>query len=915
MTPDEHRPYRGIGGPLFLLLWAVLVLSPAEAREPESVLVLHSYHAELPWTRGLMRGIRAGLGERPDLELHVEYLDQIRHRPAEVFPAMEVLLRSKFASRPPDLVLATDDPALDFLLERRSTLFPGVPLVFCGINRYEPERLAEAGPITGIVEWLDLRETLRMARRLQPEIRRMAVVSDGSEVSGYRLRALEAIAGEFPDIEFVRTTRRSLDALLDEIRILPRDGTALLYLLFVRDDAGRSYPSGIRVLNRIAEAVPFPIYTYKQIDVGNGALGGMVIDEEVMARHAAEMAARVLDGVPAEQIPVLTRTPAMPVFDDRLLKRHGISADLLPPDARLRNRPDGFRHRHPGIFRGMAALLGILSLLLAGLVVSNRRRERISESLRRSRAALEAEIGQRARELDRINRELRREIAERRQTEAALIESEAKFRTIFHLSPQPVALAEPETGRILDANERLCRLTGYGRKELVGRTSVEIGLLTREQRDHFYRELSQAGQVEGMEMTFRIRDGSQRNLLMFSRLVTLAERPAILSILVDVTRRNLLEQQMNRHRRMEAVSTLAGGIAHQFNNALYGIVGNVDLLLMKYPGDPVLERHLRTMKEVSDRMTRLTNQLLAYARGGKFNVEKVRAGEILEDTLAILTHEIPRNIRLETRLNVGDAGLEIDIPQFQMVLSAVLANAMEAMPDGGSLRIEAEPASIDAAAAASNPDAEPGEYLRIDVTDDGRGMGEDIRARIFEPFFTTHFQGRGLGMAAVYGIVRNHGGWVAVESEVGRGTRVHFFFPRKAVSAPPVATRDESTGNGTILVVEDEPSVMAVTEEMLHHLGYRVLKAETGRSALETARDAADPIDLVILDIVLPDATGQEIFRRLRAERPELRVLLASGYAEDGPARAILQNGANGFIQKPYTLRSLRGKLAEVLAN
>lgn len=898
-----------------LVLWLFFGLafgSTGIGRAAESVLVLHSYHAELPWTRGLMRGIREGLASRPSLELHVEFLDQIRHGPDEIYPFMATLLRNKFANRPPDVILATDDPALDFLLANRSFLFSETPLVFCGINHYTPERLAGATGITGVVEWLYLRETLRIAKELHPGLERVAVLSDDSVVSRYRLEALNAAAEGFPGLTFVHPNRQTLDALIAEVQTLPRAGTILLYLLFVADAGGGPHPSGLHALGKIAESVPFPIYTYKDLDVGNGAVGGMVLSEETMARQAAAMTARILDGQRPEEIPVQRRTPTVPLFDYRLLKRHRIPLDALPEGAQVRNLPQGFYRRHPMLVWTTGLLFLALCFLVAVLIFSNRRRERDTAFLRQRREILESQARERARELDRVNRKLRLEIAERRETEAALTESEMKFRSIFHLSPQPVALAEPETGRILDANERLSQMTGFPREDLIGRTSVEMEWLTPDQRNRFFEELQRCGRVEAMEMDFRVRDGSLRHVLMFSRIITLLDRPTILTILVDVTQRNLLEKRLRRHHRMEAVATLAGGMAHQFNNAVYGILGNVDLLRLKYPDDPVLGSHLEAMKEVSERMSRLTNQLLAYARGGKFNVETVRASDILCDTLAILAHEMPENTSLETRVETSDAFLEIDIPQFQMALSAVLTNAYEALPDGGRIEVSATSAAIDEA-AAGGPGAAPGRYLRIRVADNGRGMSEETRARIFEPFFTTHFQGRGLGMAAVHGIVQNHGGWITVESKEGSGARVDFFFPRAEAPAPAPAKPVEPPGNATVLIVEDEPAVMAVTGEMLEHLGYRVLKAETGALAMDRLREAADSIDLVLLDIVLPDTTGQEVFQRLRSERPALKVLLASGYAEDGPARAILKNGANGFIQKPYTFDALTRKLAEVM--
>ncbi|MEA1922058.1 MAG: response regulator, partial [Pseudomonadota bacterium] len=367
----------------------------------------------------------------------------------------------------------------------------------------------------------------------------------------------------------------------------------------------------------------------------------------------------------------------------------------------------------------------------------------------------------------------------------------------------------------------------------------------------------------------------------------------------------------------ESVGTLAGGIAHQFNNALCVITGNIDLLEMNLPGD---ENVIDCAKEVKDsvtRMTQLTSQLLAYAGGGKYQVATVSLSDFVRDTLPLVRPVVDPAIKIDSDLPRDILAVEIDPAQLQMVLSAVLINASEALEGKGHIRVACRNIIITDETGKDFPGLKSGEHVCLTITDDGRGMDGETLKRIFEPFFSSKFQGRGLGMAAVYGIVKNHDGWITVDSEPGRGTVVKIYLPaaRVQVREPekPKSERIEK-GTGTILVVEDEEMVIAVYQSILEELGYHVLAAKTGREALDIVKVYDGDIDLVLLDIMLPDINGNVLYPLLMEARSDLKVIVCSGYSIDGPAQGILDAGAQEFIQKPFTIEELSGKLKKVIA-
>ena len=507
-----------------------------------------------------------------------------------------------------------------------------------------------------------------------------------------------------------------------------------------------------------------------------------------------------------------------------------------------------------------------------------------------------------------------------KQAEESLRESEQKYRVLFETAKDAIFVSD-KTGRFVDVNQAACEFLGYSRKELLKLSPKEIDA-DPTGYDAFIKVRNGLTDKLTFEINQMKKDGTHLPVEITGSFFNEKGQQRALAIARDITERKKteeekkkLEAQLHRAQKMEAIGKLAGGIAHQFNNALYAITGNIDLLEIHFPGNEKVADYSREMKNSTRRMTQLTAQLLAYARGGKYQAKTISLSDFVRDALPLVKHTIDSAISVDTDLPRGVCNVNADLTQMQMVLSAVLTNAAEAMDGKGQMRIVCRNTMITDETAVDFPELKPGNYISLTITDDGKGMDEETKTRIFEPFFTTRFEGRGLGMAAAYGIIKNHDGWIAVDSELGKGTIVKIYLPAvEALVKEHAKPKTEPIKvRGTILVIEDGETVMKVTRKILEKLGYSVLEAKTGQEAINVAKTFDDDIDLAMLDILLPDMSGDAIYPLLMEARPDLKVMVFSGYSADGPAQEILNAGADDFIQKPFSAAELSEKLKKAL--
>jgi len=503
-----------------------------------------------------------------------------------------------------------------------------------------------------------------------------------------------------------------------------------------------------------------------------------------------------------------------------------------------------------------------------------------------------------------------------------LQKSKEKYQRIFE-NIQDVYVESSLDGIILEISPSIENRSQYKRKELIGMSLYDIYTDTKK-RDELLKLILDRGKVNDFEILLSDKDGSKH----FCSITTLLEKDEqgkpikLIGSIRDISERKRsedkkikLEAQLQEAQKMEAIATLAGGVAHEFNNALMGIVGSIELLGIHMPEDVKGIKYFETMRSSVHRMSSLTDQLLAYAKGGKYQPKYLRLDHFVIKTLTLLQHNLNPKIRVETVSPKDISHINADYTQMQIVLSAILANANEAIEDEGLIKITAGNKDLDEDFTKQHPGLNPAPYVCLTIEDDGTGMDEETRNRIFEPFFTTKFQGRGMGMAAVYGIVKNHDGWIFVDSELGKGTTVRIYLPAIEIEVEKAKNAEIEVvkRSGTILLIEDEDLVIEIIREMLDMSGYRVLVAKTGKDAIHITETFDGDIDLALLDIKLPDMEGGKVYPLIMEARPNLKVIVCSGFSIEGPAQKILDSGAQDFIQKPFSLATLSEKLGEVL--
>ena len=386
-------------------------------------------------------------------------------------------------------------------------------------------------------------------------------------------------------------------------------------------------------------------------------------------------------------------------------------------------------------------------------------------------------------------------------------------------------------------------------------------------------------------------------------------------VIRDISQRKRLQAQLQNAERMDSLGTLAGGIAHDFNNLLMGIQGRSSLISMDLDELHPHMEHLSAINEYIRSASELTNQLLGFARGGKYEVKPTDINELVLKT-GTMFGRTKKEVSIHTQFRNKTIVVESDQRQLEQVLINLYVNAWQAMPDGGDLYLGTKIVVLDSDFCAPYQ-LESGPYAHVSVTDTGIGMGRKTLRRIFDPFFTTKEKGKGtgLGLASAYGIIKNHDGIITAYSEEGYGTTFNIYLPmsdKMAVSDIPTDNKIIK-GSETVLLVDDEDMIIEVGQALLERLGYRVIAVKSGEDAVEAVQRMGSEIDLVLLDMIMPGMSGGEAFDRIREIQPLMRVILSSGYTIDGQARLIMQRGCNGFIQKPFDLADISNKLHQVI--
>jgi PAS domain S-box-containing protein len=509
---------------------------------------------------------------------------------------------------------------------------------------------------------------------------------------------------------------------------------------------------------------------------------------------------------------------------------------------------------------------------------------------------------------------------EHKRHEQALRDSEARYRSLVQSAVYGIYRSTLE-GHFLDVNPALISMLGYQSAAEVRALDPQNDIYVRaEDRQRLRREYELHRRLDDFEVKWKRKDGKAITVRLSGRAVNQAGEDEVLEIIAeDVTERRILEDQFRQAQKMEAVGRLAGGVAHDFNNLLMVIGGYTYVLLNQLgPGDP-RRKKAEAIQEATERAATLTRQLLAFGRKQVLELKVIDLNAVVADISKLLRPLIGEDIEVVVACDPALGRTKADPGQVEQVIMNLAVNARDAMPSGGKLIIQTRNADLDDGYQRAHASVKPGPYVMLAVSDTGCGMDAETQLRIFEPFFTTKEKGKGtgLGLSTVYGIVKQSGGYVFVDSEPGRGATFKIYLPRveeeAAAGLPERTARLGCRGSESILLVEDEESVRELIAEALQAQGYNVLVAGNGQEALALAAPAHCRIDLMITDVVMPGMSGRELTTRMAQSRPGLRVLYLSGYTEDAIVHHGVLDAETAFLQKPFSLDALACKVREVL--
>ncbi len=583
-------------------------------------------------------------------------------------------------------------------------------------------------------------------------------------------------------------------------------------------------------------------------------------------------------------------------------------------------------YRLEGVVKAITALASLpTAIVLVGLVPKAIALPSPAQ-LRAANEKLVREIAERRKaqdEVSRLNGELEQRVAERtsdlersnqmlREVNERLADAETRYRLLFEHNPLPMWVREPESGRFLAVNPAATELYGYSENEFLGMTASELVLDKPAVRDTdapqplLERHARKTGPPVHAEVRFR--------------KIQFDSAPAWLVLTTDVTERKALEEQLRHSQKMEAVGRLAGGIAHDFNNLLTVILGYADVLHRRLPAEDPLQRTLSEIQRSAEYAASLTAQLLAFSRKPIHEPRVLDLSEVVEGMRNILVRVLGEDVDVAFIPSPSTCRVRGDEGQLTQVLMNLAVNARDAMPDGGKLTIETHLVQREREDLGRHGVRPAGRYALLTVSDTGVGMDAQTQGHVFEPFFTTKETGKGtgLGLATVYGIVQQHGGWIDLYSEPGHGTTFKIYLPEaeptaEQAMAPRAAADLPPAPSATILLVEDQAPLRLLADDMLSEAGHKVLSASNGLRALELAEQHTGPIDLLVTDVVMPEMNGPELVDRLTRSRPGMIVLYISGYTD----HALLHRGAlesgTAFLQKPFLPQALLAKVEECL--
>lgn len=870
-----------------ILLFGIVANIPAlGATKKANLLLICSYNQNFPTFYQQVEGIRTILPD-PTYNLDVEFMDSSRFPgPAAEETFRQELIKELAALPKYDLVFTADDNALRFMGRNKNNLFPGTPVVFLGVNNTSLALNQNNHPnITGVIEPVSIRETIELAQQLQPQLKSIFAITDTTMTGRSDQKEFFALQSQMTELRFheLNMGRLSWDNLGIAVSSLPPN-SALLLLSSCRDQ--ENIPKTFyQSLSFILTHTKTPVFHPYEHGIGYGILGGVVTSQVEQGKAAARIAKEVLDGKDIRTIEVVTNSSNRAVADYEILSKYQIPLKLIPPSVELLNHPSSFYRENTNLVWNIAVIFLIMTGFILALCLNIILRHRTEKKLRRSQQLFEA---------------------------------------LFNESFQCCVILSID-GKIITPNDSSLESIQATAEEVEGKDLWDTPWWKGLGYDKKLKDaVTRAAQGESVRFMATYQTVTKGKIIVDFSLKPIMEQSEVMLLIAesrDITELRRMQETLKQNEKMEAIGLLAGGVAHDFNNMLSGILGFAELLADRLAENPILHGYAHHIISTAQRAALLTGQLLSFARKGKKVATCINVRDIINDTILLLERSIDKKISISAHFDTTAGFVTGDPGQIQNAILNLGVNARDAMPRGGTLTITTKKRHIDEQYCDNSAfDLTAGNFVQITVCDTGTGIPDKFIERIFEPFFTTKEIGRGtgLGLAAVYGVVTDHHGEITVSSQMGHGTTFEILLPLSIETAvepaPVVKPIAPPPGNNLILVIDDEPVIRTLTQAILKTLGHPAIVAENGYEGLKIYQQHKEKIALCIIDAIMPKMNGMETLQKIKAIDPTAKIIIASGFSADSTMHDFLDAGAAAFLVKPYNQIELSTLLQQQLS-
>jgi len=894
---------------LVILLFLFTSTSSASVTK-KKILILYSLQPHMPAYEVLDQNFRnLQLNQDTQVEYFTEYLEQSRFRDENSIKKQAGLINHRYKTNKPDIVIAVMSPALDFIQKYCKTTFNNTPIVYALIDKKVDSKNMEI-KATGVNLHIDLLKTLKAALSIQPETRDVYVVAGASALGrSWEAQAKEKFQQLSGQINFHYLGGLSMVEILHKVRKLPPQAI-VLYLLIFKDASGNSFVPR-DALNTISQSSSVPVYGLWSTYVGHGIIGGHLCSSDLLGKNVNKMVIRILNGESLDKVHPISLGPSIDMFDWRQMKRFGISEKRIPDENIILFKTqtvwDKYRIYIVGFF--LFALAESILILVLAMNVKKRKIAEIDLAYSNDRYKTlfqDSPVPLWEEDFSEIY-EYFSKLRENGITD---------FKSYFNENPSELSICAQKI-KIIDVNQATLLLhKAENKEELIGNLDK---IFTEKSLEVFKEELItlSEGKFE-FESEGEVKTLSGESRYIFIKILIDQKQKKLGRTLIsttDLTERKKVEKKLRQAQKMESIGTLAGGIAHDFNNILSSIIGFTELALGGAEKGTELEDDLQEIRTAGMRAKDLVKQILTFAHQSDEAVKPIQVSIIAKEVLKFIKSSIPTTIQINENIN-SDSFIMGSPTQVHQVFMNLFTNAAHAMEEnGGILEVSVNDTTIDKMAMI--PNLKLGEYIEIKVTDTGMGIPTQHIHTIFDPYFTTKpvGEGTGMGLAVVHGIVENYGGQITVDSTIGKGTCFSIYLPntKKRKKLASVKEEDLPLGTEHILFVDDEAAIAKMGSKVLQQLGYSVTTKTSSVEALELFRSKPQAFDLVVTDMTMPNMTGDKMAAEMINIRPNISVVLCTGYSNKISEKITAEVGIKAFAYKPIVKADLAKTVRKVL--